>query len=51
MGEINEDFHNKNGKRFLFSAVLKGQRLKQRHKREETYFKRKNHGYDLSISL
>lgn len=26
IGEINDVFHNKNGKRSLFSVVLKGQR-------------------------
>lgn len=51
MGEINKDFHNENGKTFLFSAMLKEQRSKQRHYREETYLKRKNYGYDVSISL
>lgn len=50
MGEIKEDFHNENGRRFLFSAMLKGQRSKQRHKKEEMCFKKKNHGCDLSMS-
>lgn len=36
---------------FYFHFMLEGQRSKQRHKKEEMCFKKKNRGCDLSMSL